>query len=171
MAGHLFIARGDLLHLHCDAILIPSGVAPGTTDRYGHLVDPWKTMVHDLGVTLEDDCLTRPPGETDRIVEVVAARAGQPAVWAAHSGSDGKDGKWYAEPYRSFIRRFARRKTSPLARPLGSRKLLLGVPFLGVGRGGIADAKGRALRAAVDTLLDELDRSDVDVVFTLIENA
>lgn len=38
MSGHLFITRGDLLHLACDAILIPSGTdAHGTP---GEVVEP-----------------------------------------------------------------------------------------------------------------------------------
>jgi hypothetical protein len=63
MLGHLFIVRGDLTHLACDAVLIPSGYADGAT---GHIRPAWRPV---LGDAVDARGFVRnPPTESARVV-------------------------------------------------------------------------------------------------------
>lgn len=69
MPGQLFLCRGDLGHLACDAILVPSGVGPD--GRRGHVQEHWQAFVgaDDAGyatVPAGDDWVVHQIGATTR---------------------------------------------------------------------------------------------------------
>ncbi len=165
MAGHLFVTRGDLLHLACDAILVPSGT--DHRGRRGHLVEPWRAAVGASG-----EFAARAPQPPDRVVKLRDAEARRPAVWLGHTGETGDEpAEWYAAPIVEFIRRAA--VDIPTVRPFGQAtpppdgRLLVGVPLVGTGAGGMRDDKGSVVRALLDRVQDELQRTDVDVVLVV----
>ena len=152
MPGHLFITRGDLKRLACDAILVPSGIWDG---RYGHITGKWTS----LGLPMEDGRVTPAPSEESRVVKVCD---GSPAIWLGHTGAVGKPPGWYAEAITAFVRA-AGRPSTPLAkhRPLGDDRPLLGVPVVGIGEGGAFEVKGDVVRETVRAILDTIDDANV----------
>ncbi len=157
MPGHLFITRGDLKRLACDAILVPSGIWDGSD---GHITGNWTS----LGLPMADGRVTPAPSEESRAVKV---RDGSPAIWLGHTGAAGKPPGWYAEAITAFVRA-AGKPSTPLAkhRPLGDDRPLLGVPVVGIGEGGAEDVKGDVVRETVETILKTLGEAKVlaDVV-------
>ncbi len=165
MTGHLFITRGDLLHLHCDAILIPSGT--DAMGRYGHLVSPWRAIP---GLPVDaTDCLRTAPTDEERAVEVIAGSESKRAVWAAHSGDLGKPPAWYAEPYEAFIATAAGRCTVP-GEMLGAARPLLGVPLLGTGHGGKRHERGQVMEVVIGRLMDILGNDAIHADVVLVTN-
>ena len=152
MPGHLFITRGDLKRLACDAILVPSGIWDG---RYGDITGKWTS----LGLPMEDGRVTPAPSEESRAVKVCD---GSPAIWLGHTGAAGKPPGWYAEAITAFVRA-AGRPSTPLAkhRPLGDDRPLLGVPVVGIGEGGAFEVKGDVVRETVTAILDTIDDANV----------
>ena len=152
MPGHLFITRGDLKRLACDAILVPSGIWEG---RRGHITDNWTS----LELRMEERRVAPAPSEESRVVKV---RDGSPAIWLGHTGAAGKPPGWYAEAIAAFVRA-AGRPSTPLAkhRPLGDDRRLLGVPVVGIGKGGAFEVKGDVVRETVTAILDTIGDAKV----------
>jgi hypothetical protein len=171
MTGHLFLTRGDLRHLACDAILVPSGAWDG---RLGHVGNP---LWHDVALPLlEGDFVDPAPTHRRRAVEVVPRRSTQaPAVWVGHTGDDRRrDATWYADGLAAFVRAASARVGSRYdddvrARPLGDPRPLLAVPLVGTGQGGMAHAKGEVVNAVVAALIEAADDSDADVALVLFD--
>lgn len=169
MAGHLFVTRGDLLHLACDVILVPSGT--DEHDRRGHVVDPWAGLVG-----MSDGFAARVPQPPDRVVKLRAAEGRMPAVWLGHTGETGTEpAEWYAEAIVEFIRRAG--VDVPAVRPFGQvspppdGRLLLGIPLVGTGEGGMSHDKGGVVQVVLDHVHEELQRTDVDVVLVVHDAA
>src|SRR5262249_108599 len=137
MSGHLFVTRGDLTELACDAMLVPSGSNAGRT---GHLTGNWM----QLGLTPPDDPYVHPaPDLEHRVVLVRPADRQRPAVWVGHTGDTGPfDAAWYVSAVADFIRVSASVETLA-ARPLADPRPVVAVPLIGTGVGGIAAHKGR----------------------------
>lgn len=166
MPGHLFIVRGDLLRLACDAVMVPSGEG---RDGYGFISQQvWRDALGDL--VDADGYLRDPPGPDRRVVK---ARPGgginRPAMWASHTGDTGKSPEWYAAAVEQFIEAAAQEPVADGARPLGDARPLLGVPLVGTGDGGARDRRGEVLLVIMEATKDALDKPDTvaDVVLVL----
>lgn len=152
LAGHIFVIRGDITNLACDAWLVP-------TDRSLVLEDPWKRAVPDT--------LAPPPGWDDervRAFEVPGAPDRTPRPWLANVGSDeGTPTGWYLDGVRQFLRAVATRLagTAPL---FGRARPLVALPVVGTGAGGAARAKGELMAALLDALDEEARALGIDVV-------
>jgi hypothetical protein len=145
MAGHLFVTQGDLTRLACDAWLLP-------TDRTGRVSAGWLAADGSLGPII--DRLPDAVRELNLRRAAVCGRVREdgPELIAIDTGGvGGEKGSWYADAIRAGIR-LATKK-----RPRNNReRVLIGVPFAGVGAGGAADAKGDVLLAVLRMITHEL---------------
>lgn len=166
MAGHLFIVRGDILTLACDAVLVPTGMADG---RAGFAMAPFRQA---LGSAVRDGFLTDPPDAEHRVVLVRDADTiRNPAVWAGFTGDRGDEPvQWFAEAIRAFVfeaGRAARTHADAAVRPLGSPRPLIAVPLVGSGAGGMQYDKGSLVLEIVQGLIESAEEHDIDVVLVL----
>jgi hypothetical protein len=164
MAGHLFIVRGDLTRLACDAILIPSGLSQGRT---GHVRrQQWTQLLGDRATG--DGFVTDPPSEQHR---VVLARDGSgidsPAIWVGHAGAAGQAPEWYAAAIEAFLVSAAEPGRRTGKRPLADARPLVAFPLVGTGAGGASDRRGLVVLEVMRAVKRVLARSDVDAVLVL----
>ena len=160
--GHVFVVRGRLENLDCDAVLIPTSLEFGVRPI-------WASA---LGVR-----------ERQRAVEwhPKASRA-KPEGWKKHDGwGKAKDGAlpyarqtWFIDSTRrgdlagmssrleQTLEDIANARLSPAnKRP----RPLVALPVLGVGHGGFGDElRGEALRKQLEICLDAVHRFELDVV-------
>lgn len=109
MPGHLFVTRGDLGRLACDAVLVPSGRAGR---RFWHVSNPgWHRLLEGLR---DEEGFVAPhggwsgeaptPSEGRRVVRLARSRGpALPEVWAGHTGEGGQEPQWYAEAIGEFL--------------------------------------------------------------------
>ena len=161
VAGHLFITRGDLKRLACDAILVPSGTRAG---RCGDVTENWTS----LDLPIKNGYVTPAPNEKRRVV--LASKSRPRAVWVGHTGEDDRGPDWYADAIAAFVHEAgAHGARSRVPRPLDDDRPLLGVPLVGTGQGGMRGRKGEVVQAFVRSILGTLEDvdGDVDVVLVL----
>ena len=150
--GHLFITRGDLTALECDAWLVP-------TDAALTIEHPWDAL-------LEPSLLRPPHGwETGdvRVMQCQAADAAAPTPWLVNVGAfSGSDPRWHVAGAAEFVAAAtAHLKESSPRRDRA--RLLLGLPVVGTGFGGVAHVKGTITRLLVDGLARAAADHGVDV--------
>ena len=168
MGGHLFITRGDLRHLACDAILVPSGLANG---RRGHVQEQWRDLVGASsdgsvpGVVEQSDWLVRPVRAD--------AKWPVPAIWLGHTGDPTHSSEDDAKVLVEFVRHAAQTTSHhPAVTSEGSlqpHRPLLAVPLVGTGLGGRRAVKGEVVMGLVAALLEAVDRHDADVVLVAFD--
>src|SRR5688500_9175962 len=94
--GHMYIVKGDITRLQCNAWLLPTGIEPSGSE-YGHT--NWELPKH-IGnrPATKGSLVERGLNTGERIWRLCDATpssnklgesAGRPAIWAAHSGEDG----------------------------------------------------------------------------------
>lgn len=155
MSGHVFISRGDLTALACDAWLLPTDVALRVTDT-------WQRACPAKPPT--------PPGWDNAGIRVT--RSGrpplhQPEPWFVNVGGlPGQPTRWFMEGVRQFIDEAAAAMdgTDPAN---GRERPLLGVPLVGTGAGGAASVAGDVVRALLSELHDGVERHTIDVALVL----
>lgn len=171
MSGHLFITRGDLRHLACDAVLVPSGYE-GT--RRGHVQDQWRDVVG----APSDGFVSGASDEADWLVWPLKLDCEwpDPAIWLGHIGDADHTAENDASVLVEFIERAGREVENRAPRrqhqrPLQSANPLLAVPLVGTGLGGLAHIKGEVVMALVRALLEALVRINADVVLVAYDAA
>lgn len=157
MAGHLFIIRGDLRRLSCDAILIPTDAGPWIT----HL---WWDFLHEEGIAppsrrgglLSD--FDPPPGWGSSVHTVRYGRTEEagPEVWLTETATH-HHLEWLLMCLDQFVES-ASATRSPDRRPR------LAVPMVGTAAGGFSDDKGAIHGALIPHLAGLARRLDVDVI-------
>ena len=157
MAGHLFVVRGDLRALACDAVLVPSGTWDGRTGHVGNA--DWHELLdeHIDGSSF----VTPAPTADQRVVRVVKGK-GRRSVWVGHTGDDDRSPRWYGKAVGAFVREAARPRLAN--RPLGDARPLLATPLVGIGAGGMRGHKGEVVLAIVRAIRKAQRRVDADVV-------
>lgn len=163
MAGHLFVIRGDLTLIACDAFLAP-------TDPVGHVRRSWLKDHSPLAACVDDDGYLAGPTArawADRgdapvvLVAATGARNGEPEVWLGDVGRERTDdAAWFADRAVRFVAEAARSSRPPLH---GRSKRLLALPVLGTRAGGAAKAKGLIVRKLVEALVEAAETYAVDV--------
>ena len=150
--GHLFITRGDLTKLECDAWLVP-------TDAHLAIESPW------IG------CLRAPlPAAPDgwsagqiRVMPCAPAKDGDPAPWLVNVGAwQGTDPSWHVEGVSDWIAAASRTLSSTPPRHRRARHLLA-LPVVGTGKGGVADEKGELTGVLVQALAAAVAEHGVDI--------
>jgi hypothetical protein len=164
MRGHVFVVKGDITRLACDAWLLPSG--PDTRPEPDWLAGT--PGVDRIDWPEVDEDWRR---EKRRAREVHAWPAEAPRPWVVNVGPDGERPiPWYVEGAAEFLERAGsrlggRRGRSSRVRPL------LALPVVGTGRGGARHAAGEVVRE----LLPALDRAStahgIDVALVAREEA
>lgn len=164
MAGHLFIVRGDLTQLHCDAWLMPTDF-----DLY---VEPYWLN-------------PEPPG----FLEAMSALAeNPPADWLTgqrrilpvpHWWPNSRSRPWLAnllgqplDGLHRVVEEFIDVVTSENRTPRNDReRLLLALPVISTGKGGGAKVKGQVIASLVRSLLKFAKEREVDLVLVTYTDA
>lgn len=159
-AAHVFVCQGDLMHLACDAWLVPGGAGPGGTWRAA--LPPRRTW--------------RKLAEQERATLLAEVGDDEPLpILTDVTGSNRTGPDWYAEGARHFVRvavaELRQRGRAPKHR---RARHLLALPLLGTGGGGGGYLSGEVVRLLMPVLRDEAARAaaagvPVDVALVLRE--
>jgi len=160
MAGHVFVGRGDLTKLCCDAWLMP-------TDRRLHVMPHWIEEIPNLKQNWKpepDDSWNK--GQT-RVLEVEHWPFPEQRVWLVNTGAWQKEAQWYVNGVVQFftiVGPIFQRQGRGVA---GRAKPLVGIPLVGTGAGGAGDWIGTLLAALLPTLYDAAKDYNVDIALVL----
>lgn len=155
MAGHLFVIRGDLTHLKCNALLVPCD-------------SNWEVIWEHWSALLPEDQFE--PSYWGRRWKG-RARGRTADVWTHDERriclvvtADGRDdADWVAAGVTEAVERFAtdRRLVAGRVKPL------IALPLVGTGAGGFEYRRGTLIRALLPALRTVAHRADVDVALVL----
>lgn len=166
MAGHVFIAEGDITRLACDAWLLPS-------DRALVVEPSWFAAAPPAVLELRgpDDRLHIPTpadwcGRKLRVAKVGPwqDRHGRCQAWLTDVGGvPGTDPGWYLDGVREFFSSVAQDLGTPSDSPWRARPLVA-LPVVGTGEGGAGTIKGEVTAALLQLLHDEASHRPFDIV-------
>ena len=165
MSGHVFIVRGDLRRLACDARLIP-------TSRRARPGDEWFPPGY-AGPRQGNPFVNGGP----RVQPLDRAVPGQPRVWLGLIGSRGKPVSWYADGAAEFLDAAAGAIASAGEPPVfGRATSLLALPVVGTGHGGAAAMAGEVVQELLPRLREFASRTfpggrDFDVALVCFDAA
>lgn len=150
--GHVFITRGDLTALACDAWLVPSDVTKDVRPRWRDAVPVGRapTPVGWSNTGRRVTCW--PDHELDA-----------PRPWLVNVGGNSQTApEWFMEGVRQFVSEAATALSG--SAPLHGRdRHLLAMPVVGTGAGGGQTIKGDVIRLLVATLADIVADTGLDV--------
>jgi hypothetical protein len=173
MAGHVFITRGDLTQLHCDAWLMPTDVR--FTIGHGWRKDLPKVWTHHLD-GLRHGVLPFPENWGNADNRVLPVGDDEPIPQRPHpylvnvGAWPGIDTDWYLEGARQFFRIIAEHLAGGWT-VSGRSKPLVGLPLIGVGHGSAGDIKGDIVLHLVAELFSAAETFDFDVALVLNNQA
>jgi hypothetical protein len=156
MAGHLFIVRGDLTRLACDAWLMPTGFDVHV-EPYWYPPDPREFLqgIRQLRSCLPGGWVT---GE-QRVLRVPVWPGDRSRPWLVNVL-----GQPFNEMHR-VVRQFITAVQAENEPPRRDReRLLLALPVIRTGKGGGAKVKGQVIAALVRSLLQLVQDYEVDLV-------
>lgn len=150
--GHVFVVHGDLLGLALDDIVVP-------TDRHLATTSHWHAVVP---ATLTPADLDEPAWPEQRW----AALPGADGVWLVDTGGTaGRDVDWYVDGVRRVLSAVAARRRDTVARH-GRERPIVGLPLVGVGRGGAQGRRGEMIAGLLAALEEHAD-AGFDVALVL----
>jgi hypothetical protein len=157
--GHVFVLRGDLMQLVCDAWCVPGGRAPGVTwrpalpprSRWEALPKKWGTAAGPRSALLH------------------RAEAPEPLAFLTDiMGSRGDDPGWYVESARQFVQRAAETLQTHERPPVfGRARHLVALPLVGTGGGGGAHLSGEVMQLLLPAMREEAEAAGVDIALVL----
>ena len=157
-AGHVFVYRGDIRTLACDAWYLPADTRPFVNPEWYAGDEQLRHAVHDLR---SQDLPANWGTEGGRIhpLQLADLRRSTP-VLAAIPVEGTNDPGYHRESLRQFVE-----VAVTLARPEGMNraKRLLAVPVIGTGLSGGMWHRGRHLRSVLAGLADEAESQSVDI--------
>ncbi|GMU53952.1 MAG: SIR2 family protein [Candidatus Xenobia bacterium] len=169
MKGHLFILRGDLKRLHCDAWLVPCGRSLKVEDYWmDGLPDLARNARGQLQVSTLPDGWQEGELRTFPLDEPPLEGRGWP--WLTNVGyraelqmhsQPGKMTAWFTEGLLAFVREWTRHPTPRMTK---RRLPLLAVPLVGAGRGGGQRMEGELVKSHVRALLKAVEEHQLDIV-------
>jgi NAD-dependent SIR2 family protein deacetylase len=164
MAGHVFVIRGDLRKLGCDAWLMPCG----DTAR------PDRQWIDETPGACDVDW-PDPPADWSagarRVLELRGWRSDLPRPWLVHVGaSSSKEIRWFAEGAREFLDRAGESLRGRVPR-CRRAKHLLALPLVGTGGGGAKHAAGAVVRELLPVLRGAARSRDADIALVTREEA
>ena len=152
MTGHLFIINGDLTHIACDAILIP-------TDPDFNIETPWIDLLAGR---------TGPTTWSTSNLEPLDRSGKEPQIWLGNVGLPGES--WGFDAFKPTITRFVE-KASEVARKVDDKERIypwpkprLAVNVIGSGCGGGFGKKGELVSGLIQDLQELAEKHDVDIV-------
>lgn len=164
--SHLFVVRGNIEHLACDAWLLP-------TDARAELTESWRSILPDLPARLEQSDLAALTSGRSLVAEL-AGGDGHPAPILTVGPSEGLRSADELRPaVRAFLELGARIAVRKQARGLGTvgyRPVpLLAMPFFGSRGGGGKLTQGSLLATLLDEASTAGARLGVDVVLVFAD--
>ena len=156
VAGHLFIVRGDLTKLACDAWLLPTGFKLKVED-YWLQPEPlgFSEAVRALANTLSPDWKSG----TLRVLPAPVWDDSRSRPWLVNIVQQTFDEM--AGTVRQFVSRVLAEQRAPIN---GRQRHLLALPVISTGLGGGAKVKGRVINALVKALSELVREFPVDLV-------
>jgi hypothetical protein len=154
MTGHVFVVRGDLTKLSCDALLVP-------TDEYFEIESLWSSSIPDGAIG--SDRFWEPGQRVQRL------EAGS-SIWLGNIGieelnSDGVGVDWYSEGVAEFVRKAG----SAVQQERSShRPPFLAVNHVGTGQGGGKHTKGQILEQLFTVLQTTVRESAFDIDIAVV---
>ncbi|HTY72601.1 MAG TPA: SIR2 family protein [Actinomycetes bacterium] len=172
MRGHVFVVRGDVRRLVCDAWLLPTDARPYVTPGWFAQPDPpsmtygahasWLGGFRDAVARVSAEPFRR--GELVRVVGSRGPSGAVPVLTQTATAVDTVDWDHVRRALAAFVKQAKRLdRSGPAAR---RRVPLLAVPAVGTGAGGGAAVKGEAVERLLHLLADEADGVDVALVLT-----
>ncbi|MBN9120608.1 MAG: SIR2 family protein [Planctomycetes bacterium] len=141
MSGHVFIVRGDLRRIACDAWLIPCS----RKARPGYEWFPDGYTGPRFGNPFADD--------GPRAQPLLPAEPGRPRPWLGWIGRGAMPVSWFTDGAVEFLEAAARAITEEGAPPLfGRARSLLALPVVGTGMGGGAARAGEIVQELLPRL-------------------
>ncbi len=148
MPGHVFIVRGDLRKLACDAWLI-------SCSRKARPGNEWFLPEYDgprQGTPFVDG--------GSRVQPLLDAAPDRPRPWLGLIGSWGRPVSWYADGAAEFLDAAAAAIANAGQPPLfGRARSLLALPIVGTGMGGAAAKAGEVVQELLPRLRDFANRT------------
>lgn len=156
--SHVFVMRGDLMQLACDAWLVSGGNGgPGHT---------WRAVLPP-----KSQWLAREAGWGDRERSILLADvdAREPLPFLTNiSGQPEESPDWFVESARHFVRVAVRTLSEKKRAPMfGRAKHLLAVPLVGTAGGGGGHSSGDIVRLLLPALREEAAAAHVDIALVL----
>lgn len=153
MSGHVFVVRGDLRALVCDAWLLP-------TDQSLYVSEHWAHGLGGVEPSPPDDW----GDEGRRAFPLPDVPPGRPVPWLVNVGrTPGTPVEWYMDGVRQFLEAAAA-SLHGRARLHDRAKPLLGLPLVGTGQGGAGRVAGEVASTLLDLLREASCELDVDIV-------
>lgn len=171
MAGHVFLTRGDLTRLSCDAWLLPTDARFSVKSHWRAGVEPQLAdLLRRLRLRQLSGVDPSPPAAWfSGALRVLAVapwlnRADVPRPYLVNVGAHtGKEISWYIDGVRAFFKLVA--ADLPQRPPLNKRaRRLIALPLIGTGSGGKAKEKGKVVRSLLPALYEAAANHDFDVV-------
>jgi hypothetical protein len=158
----VFVVRGDLTTLACDAWLLP-------TDRRLRVRDVWHPGI-PAGLLDRDRLSVTPPDGWggDRPISFPLPDTSQPAIWATDVGEGRGDTPldWFRDALAAFVDGAA-----ATVAPGRRSRPLLAVPVVGAGAAGGGEVAGALVRELADELAEAVQRTGADVVLVTHDEA
>jgi hypothetical protein len=166
MPGHVFVTRGDLTKLYCDAWLLPSDASLSVASSWrSHLLPEFRDRIRRL----QRGEAMKPANWRDRGVRVISLddpteNPRKPFPFLVNvGGGHSTPVDWYLEGARQFFQ--AVRQHFNAGRTFTKRpNPLVALPLIGTGYGGASDIKGAMVRALLGTLYEAAAQHDIDIV-------
>jgi SIR2-like protein len=162
MAGHVFVVKGDLRRLACDAWLMPCG----------RDARPDRSWIDGTPGADGFDWPVSPAGwatEHVRALELTRWPESAPRPWLVNVGaSTEKKIAWFVEGARHFLDRASDRVRRSAPR-YDRAKHLLGLPLVGTGGGGARHAAGAVVHELLPALHAAAAAHDIDIALVTRE--
>lgn len=149
-SGHVFVVRGDMTQLACDAWLLPTDDGFSISSLWAGAIGSTQGWLHDQTPWAEDERVRLYPRDTD---------AGSPQVWLGRVGLRRPSIDWYLQCVESFVREASQHVAAQPGRPA-----LLAINHVGTGNGGARFTKGQLLTALFERLQSLVSELNVDVI-------
>lgn len=156
--SHVFVVRGDLMQLACDAWLVSGGNGgPGHT---------WRSVLPPKSQWLPREAGW---GDRERSIQLADTEAPDPLPFLTNiSGQPEDPPDWYVESARHFVRVASRTLLDKKRAPMFGRAThLLAVPLVGTAGGGGGHSSGDIVRLLLPALREEARAANVDVALVL----
>lgn len=155
---HVFVAMADIMHLQCDAWLLP-------TDSHVNIRPHWARAHPDLQRIAESSCndLFRSGQSHAAAIHDWDQQSPRPVLTAVPDNN-----QWSPEIVAERLEAFVVAALGALDQPFTHRPYrLLALPFFGTEGGGAGNHLGAALRAILDSISELALRYAVDIVLVL----